>query len=216
VLGYLARYTHRVAITNHRLVAFEHDQVTFRWKDYAHGNKKRMMTLGRKSSYAASCSTSCLEALSASALSGSWPIAGAPLSYPSVSACSPTSRCRTHPQPSLPHRPSPLVSAVPNVPLPWSSSNDVRYLRLGNSRPGAHSLTLPNHPSMPLSAARACAPTAVVSSLLPAHSIPVLIFPKSLHPTDSKSMPHLPPTVLTPAIHLPPRRTNFETPQQTP
>ena len=45
-LGYLARYTHRVAITNHRLVAFEHDQVTFRWKDYAHGNKKRMMTLG--------------------------------------------------------------------------------------------------------------------------------------------------------------------------
>src|SRR5207253_5819536 len=46
VLGYLARYTHRVAITNHRLVAFEHDQLTFRWKDYAHGNKKRMMTLG--------------------------------------------------------------------------------------------------------------------------------------------------------------------------
>ena len=46
VLGYLARYTHRVAITNHRLVAFQHDQVTFHWKDYAHGNKKRMMTLG--------------------------------------------------------------------------------------------------------------------------------------------------------------------------
>ena len=45
VLGYLARYTHRVAITNHRLVAFEHDQVTFLWKDYAHGNKKRNMTL---------------------------------------------------------------------------------------------------------------------------------------------------------------------------
>ena len=45
VLGYLARYTHRVAITNHRLVAFQHDQVTFRWNDYAHGNKKRKMTL---------------------------------------------------------------------------------------------------------------------------------------------------------------------------
>ncbi|HEY6301888.1 MAG TPA: IS91 family transposase [Terriglobales bacterium] len=45
VLGYLARYTHRLAITNHRLVAFQHDQVTFRWKDYAHGNKKRKMTL---------------------------------------------------------------------------------------------------------------------------------------------------------------------------
>jgi Putative transposase/Transposase zinc-binding domain len=45
VLRYLAAYTHRVAISNHRLVAFERDQVTFRWKDYAHGNKKRMMTL---------------------------------------------------------------------------------------------------------------------------------------------------------------------------
>jgi hypothetical protein len=45
VLGYLARYTHRVAITNHRLVAFHNNQVTFRWKDYAHGNKKRNMTL---------------------------------------------------------------------------------------------------------------------------------------------------------------------------
>jgi hypothetical protein len=45
VLGYLARYTQRVAITNHRLVAFEHDQVTFRWKDYALGNKKKKMTL---------------------------------------------------------------------------------------------------------------------------------------------------------------------------
>jgi hypothetical protein len=45
VLAYLARYTHRVAITNHRLVAFEHDQVTFRWKDYAHHNKKKTMTL---------------------------------------------------------------------------------------------------------------------------------------------------------------------------
>jgi hypothetical protein len=45
VLGYLARYTHRVAITNHRLLDFQHNQVTFLWKDYAHGNKKRKMTL---------------------------------------------------------------------------------------------------------------------------------------------------------------------------
>jgi hypothetical protein len=45
VLRYLAGYTHRVAISNHRLVAFEHDKVTFRYKDYAHSNKKRLMTL---------------------------------------------------------------------------------------------------------------------------------------------------------------------------
>lgn len=45
VLHYLARYTHRVAISNHRLLAFENDRVTFRWKDYAHRNKKRKMTV---------------------------------------------------------------------------------------------------------------------------------------------------------------------------
>jgi Putative transposase len=45
VLHYLARYTHRVAISNHRLISFQDGQVTFRWRDYAHGNKKRKMTL---------------------------------------------------------------------------------------------------------------------------------------------------------------------------
>jgi hypothetical protein len=45
VLHYLARYTHRVAISNHRLISLEGDQVTFRWKDYAHGNRKRKMTI---------------------------------------------------------------------------------------------------------------------------------------------------------------------------
>ena len=45
VLNYLARYTHRVAISNHRLVAFEHDRVSFRWRDYAHGDKKKVMTV---------------------------------------------------------------------------------------------------------------------------------------------------------------------------
>jgi len=45
VLKYLARYTHRVAISNHRLVAVEDGKVTFRWKDYAHGNRQRTMSL---------------------------------------------------------------------------------------------------------------------------------------------------------------------------
>jgi hypothetical protein len=45
VLHYLARYTHRVAISNHRLLDFDNDRVTFRWKDYAHANKKRKMTV---------------------------------------------------------------------------------------------------------------------------------------------------------------------------
>jgi len=45
VLRYLGRYTHRVAISNHRLLAFDGERVTFRWKDYAHGSKQRKMTL---------------------------------------------------------------------------------------------------------------------------------------------------------------------------
>ena len=45
VLRYLGRYTHRVAISNHRLLAFDQERVTFRWRDYAHGGKQGMMTL---------------------------------------------------------------------------------------------------------------------------------------------------------------------------
>jgi Putative transposase/Transposase zinc-binding domain len=45
VLHYLARYTHRVAISNHRLVDLTDTHVTFLWKDYAHGSKRRQMTL---------------------------------------------------------------------------------------------------------------------------------------------------------------------------
>ena len=45
VLRYLGGYTHRVAISNHRLVAMADGAVTFRWRDSAHHNKKRLMTL---------------------------------------------------------------------------------------------------------------------------------------------------------------------------
>ena len=45
MLHYLARYTHRVALSHHRLISLEDGKVTFRWKDYAHGGKKRKMTL---------------------------------------------------------------------------------------------------------------------------------------------------------------------------
>jgi len=45
VLHYLARYTHRVAISNHRLVAVADGTVSFRWKDYRHGSQIRTLTL---------------------------------------------------------------------------------------------------------------------------------------------------------------------------
>ncbi len=45
VLEYLGRYTHRVAIANDRLVSVADGQVRFRWRDYAHGNRVKIMTL---------------------------------------------------------------------------------------------------------------------------------------------------------------------------
>lgn len=45
VLKYLARYTHRVAIHNRRLLDLKDGMVRFRYKDYAHGNQKRAMKL---------------------------------------------------------------------------------------------------------------------------------------------------------------------------
>src|ERR1700726_4396717 len=45
VLHYLGRYTHRVAISNHRLVALTDGQVTFRWRDSAHHNEQKLLPL---------------------------------------------------------------------------------------------------------------------------------------------------------------------------
>ena len=45
VVHYLGRYTHRVAISNHRLVSFSDGQITFRWRDLAHHNEQKLLTL---------------------------------------------------------------------------------------------------------------------------------------------------------------------------
>jgi len=45
VLNYLGRYTHRVAISNNRLLNIDQEKVTFRWKDYRHHDQPKVMTL---------------------------------------------------------------------------------------------------------------------------------------------------------------------------
>src|SRR5208282_1948011 len=45
VLDYVGRYTHRVAISNNRLVSMDGDRLRFRWKDYRDGNRQKTMTL---------------------------------------------------------------------------------------------------------------------------------------------------------------------------
>ncbi len=46
VLGYLSAYTHRIAISNHRIISFDGETVSFAWKDRNNGNQKKIETLG--------------------------------------------------------------------------------------------------------------------------------------------------------------------------
>ena len=48
VLRYLARYTHRVAISTHRILSFQDGKVIFRWRDYADSNRSKVMVLEAK------------------------------------------------------------------------------------------------------------------------------------------------------------------------
>jgi hypothetical protein len=141
---------------------------------------------------------------------------GVPLSCLSVSDCSRTIPRRTHRQPPLPHLPNPLVSGVQNVLLPWSSSNDFLYLLLGNPPPGAHSLTLPNQASMPLSTARASAPTAGVSPLTEIHLNPPLTFLNHPHLITSSDLLTLSSTSFTRPPNQPIPRINRESRMQNP
>jgi hypothetical protein len=45
LLNYLGRYTHKIAISNYRILACDAESVTFKWRDYADGNKEKIMRL---------------------------------------------------------------------------------------------------------------------------------------------------------------------------
>jgi Putative transposase len=73
VLQYLGRYTHRVAISNHRLAAFANGKVTFRWRDSAHNNEQKLLTLSLDEFLRASCCTCSPKVSCASGTSAFWP-----------------------------------------------------------------------------------------------------------------------------------------------
>ena len=104
VLRYLGAYTHRVAISNSRLVALSEGNVTFRWRDTAHDNKKRLMPLPSMSSCDAFSCTCCRMALCASATSDFSLTDGERSFSHNVSACSshPISQQQTPPRPRSP------------------------------------------------------------------------------------------------------------------
>jgi hypothetical protein len=73
ILRYLAAYTHRIAISNRRLLALADGNITFRWRDSAHGNRKRIMSLSVDEFLRRSCSIYCRVGLCVSATSASLP-----------------------------------------------------------------------------------------------------------------------------------------------
>ena len=59
VIEYLGRYTHKVAISNHRIVSIQNDKVSFTYKDYADGSKQKIMMLELPNFYAGFVCTYC-------------------------------------------------------------------------------------------------------------------------------------------------------------
>ena len=45
IIEYLGRYTHKVAISNHRIVSMDKNEVSFKWNDYSDGSRKKIMKL---------------------------------------------------------------------------------------------------------------------------------------------------------------------------
>ena len=141
VLAYLSRYTHRVAISNRRLLALDERGVTFRWKDYrAEGRTRhKTMSLSAPSSCAASCCTCCRAASTASATTGCSPT-------PAARATSPphARSCTNQPRPlrsTRARRPPARVTRSPR------SVADTAAHPCSSSRPSPASRTSADHRS---------------------------------------------------------------------
>jgi hypothetical protein len=89
VLAYLGRYTHRVAIANSRLVALAGGRVNFRWRDYRHKNKSKLMTLAGDEFIHASCCMRCRR-IPPDRRTASSATDGAPKSSRCAARCSPS------------------------------------------------------------------------------------------------------------------------------
>ena len=89
VLDYVGRYTHRVAISNNRLLDMDNDQVRFRWKDYRHADKVKTMTLCLpKNSSGVSCSMYCRTVCNAFAITDFLRVGDERRNSPSADICS--------------------------------------------------------------------------------------------------------------------------------
>jgi hypothetical protein len=87
VLDYVGRYTHRVAISNNRLLDIENGQIRFRWKDYRNQSQQKTITLSPpRNSFADFSSTLCRTDSIAFAITGSWAIVTGKRNSPDVAS----------------------------------------------------------------------------------------------------------------------------------
>jgi Putative transposase len=100
---YLGRYTHRVAISNHRLVSFTDGQATFRWRDSAHNNEQKLLTLSLDKFMRRFLLHLLPKGFVRTSTFASWLIGGVPLSCRFVFNCS--ARARNRKPNKTPHPP---------------------------------------------------------------------------------------------------------------
>src|SRR5271170_6780841 len=93
-LAYLGRYTHRVAISNSRLIDMTGDRVRFRWRDYRHHDKSKVMALAPMNSSGVSCCTPCRMAFTAFVITVFSAIVIAPRKSPFATSSSRSARLR--------------------------------------------------------------------------------------------------------------------------
>jgi Putative transposase len=114
VLAYLARYTHRVAIANSRLISLSNGKVRFTWKDYRQSSKSKLMTLDADEFIRRFLLHALPDGFRLSATTASSPTAGAATASPSAANCSTPATLRPTPNP-LPIIPKP---SAPNAAAP--------------------------------------------------------------------------------------------------
>ena len=115
VLQYLGRYTHRVAISNHRLVSFADGQVTFRWRDSAHHNEQKLTALSHEKFLRRFLCIFFRKASCVSGTSVSWPADGVARHCPYASNCWVRHKKRLPKNTLLPPKTFPIFIAVPSV-----------------------------------------------------------------------------------------------------
>ena len=140
VLAYLSRYTHRVAISNHRLVSADADMVAFRWKDYRvkSGNRQKVMDLATLEFIRRFLMPVLSDGFQqASGTRAYWPAALAKYTSPNAVRCSSSSHWNRRAHRKRSQR-LPRSRCVNHAPVAAGSCASLRFSAAGKNRCRAH------------------------------------------------------------------------------